>query len=148
MKAISIKQPWASLIAVGEKTIECRSWQTHYRGDLLICSSLSKERVKFLPLLGKALSVVELYDIQHFTPEDINQAYLPENLIPKALSGYAWKLRLKYEVIPFDVKGKLNFYEIDDALIKKLPNNFKSHLDYLKKKHALSISPIDLKKKL
>lgn len=35
-KAISIKQPWASLIVAGIKDIENRTWATKYRGPLLI----------------------------------------------------------------------------------------------------------------
>lgn len=36
MKAISLWQPWATAIAVGSKTIETRSWGTHYRGPIAI----------------------------------------------------------------------------------------------------------------
>lgn len=36
MKAISLWQPWASLVAVGAKKIETRSWATKYRGSLAI----------------------------------------------------------------------------------------------------------------
>lgn len=36
MKAISILQPWASLIAIGAKKIETRSRPTRYRGPLAI----------------------------------------------------------------------------------------------------------------
>ena len=39
MKTISIRQPWASLIVAGVKDIENRSWQTKYRGKLLIHAS-------------------------------------------------------------------------------------------------------------
>jgi hypothetical protein len=39
MKAISLWQPWASLMEVGAKTIETRSWSTKYRGELAICAS-------------------------------------------------------------------------------------------------------------
>ncbi len=39
MKAISIWEPWASLIACGAKHWETRSWPTSYRGPLLICAS-------------------------------------------------------------------------------------------------------------
>ena len=39
MKAISVIQPYAELIALGEKTIEARSWRTHYRGPLAIQAS-------------------------------------------------------------------------------------------------------------
>ena len=36
MKAITIKQPWATLIAEGYKEYEFRTWRTKYRGDILI----------------------------------------------------------------------------------------------------------------
>lgn len=36
MKALSIKNPWAWLIAKGVKDIENRSRRTHYRGKILI----------------------------------------------------------------------------------------------------------------
>lgn len=36
MKALTIRQPWASLIAEGVKTIETRSWSTKYRGPIAI----------------------------------------------------------------------------------------------------------------
>ena len=39
MKALSLRQPWASLIADGRKTIETRTWRTHYRGPLAIHAS-------------------------------------------------------------------------------------------------------------
>lgn len=53
MKALSIKQPWASLIAtprqdnplLGIKDIENRTWKTHFRGRIYIHASASK--VKF-----------------------------------------------------------------------------------------------------
>jgi hypothetical protein len=39
MKAITIWQPWASLIAVGAKRYETRSWETKYRGPIAIHSA-------------------------------------------------------------------------------------------------------------
>lgn len=36
LRALTIRQPWASLIAAGVKTIETRSWRTSYRGPVLI----------------------------------------------------------------------------------------------------------------
>lgn len=36
MKALTLHQPWASLIALGHKRIETRSWSTPYRGPLAI----------------------------------------------------------------------------------------------------------------
>lgn len=36
MRAITLHQPWATLVAIGEKKIETRSWLTQYRGKLAI----------------------------------------------------------------------------------------------------------------
>lgn len=36
MKALTLTQPWASLVAIGAKRIETRSWRTDYRGPLAI----------------------------------------------------------------------------------------------------------------
>lgn len=47
MKALTIKQPWASLIALGEKKIETRSWRTKYRGPILIHAGKSIEKGMF-----------------------------------------------------------------------------------------------------
>lgn len=36
VRALTVRQPWASLIALGTKRIETRSWSTRYRGPLAI----------------------------------------------------------------------------------------------------------------
>jgi hypothetical protein len=36
MKVLTLKQPWATLVANGLKEYEFRSWKTNYRGKLLI----------------------------------------------------------------------------------------------------------------
>jgi hypothetical protein len=36
MWAVTLRQPWASLVAIGAKHFETRSWVTGYRGDLAI----------------------------------------------------------------------------------------------------------------
>jgi hypothetical protein len=38
MKAITLKQPFASLVSIGAKTIETCTWSTNYRGPLAIHS--------------------------------------------------------------------------------------------------------------
>lgn len=42
MKAISLLQPWASLVVAGHKRIETRGWGTLHRGPLLIHASKGK----------------------------------------------------------------------------------------------------------
>ncbi len=39
MKALTVMQPWATLVALGAKRIETRSWSTSYRGPLAIHAS-------------------------------------------------------------------------------------------------------------
>lgn len=43
MKALSLLQPWASLVVMGVKKIETRSWRTAHRGELLIHASVGKK---------------------------------------------------------------------------------------------------------
>lgn len=57
MKAITIHQPWASLIAVGAKKIETRSWATNYRGPIAIHAGkgILMPGRKELPVIAEAL---------------------------------------------------------------------------------------------
>jgi hypothetical protein len=103
MKALSVQQPWASLIASGRKTIETRKWKTDYRGDLLIVSS---KRPKIEPA-GCALAIVRLVNCRPMTPED--EAASCCSLYPGA---YAWELGSVRAIEPFPVKGRLGLYEV------------------------------------
>lgn len=49
MKTLTVKQPWASLIAHGIKPIENRSWKTNYRGEVLIHAGLDTVFDGFMP---------------------------------------------------------------------------------------------------
>nr|WP_150272265.1 ASCH domain-containing protein [Paenibacillus tepidiphilus] len=44
MRCITIRQPWATLIALGEKRFETRSWRTPYRGELAIHAGKKLDR--------------------------------------------------------------------------------------------------------
>lgn len=52
MKALSLWEPWASLIATGAKTYETRSWSTNYRGELLICAAKRHVKYEIISLLS------------------------------------------------------------------------------------------------
>lgn len=56
MKALTLWQPWASLIAWGEKQYETRSWPTSHRGLLAIHA-------------GKQSEIAELLALNSFYPE-------------------------------------------------------------------------------
>jgi hypothetical protein len=61
VKALTLHQPWASLVAVGAKTIETRSWSTLYRGPVAIHAGLRVpehglrvgDYVVYLPMIPK-----------------------------------------------------------------------------------------------
>jgi len=54
MKALTLTQPWAAMVAIGAKRIETRSWSTKYRGPLLIHAAAG------LGPVGGKLSLVDL----------------------------------------------------------------------------------------
>lgn len=49
MKALTLWQPWASLIALGVKSIETRAWSTSYRGPLAIHAAATTKGFDMLP---------------------------------------------------------------------------------------------------
>lgn len=61
MKVISLLQPFASLSVLGHKKIETRSWNTSYRGPLLIHASKGK-------YYGKALNLVSCRELCYQEP--------------------------------------------------------------------------------
>ncbi|CAI8877395.1 activating signal cointegrator 1 [Brevibacillus sp. IT-7CA2] len=54
MKAITIHQPWATLIVLGEKRFETRGWSTRYRGPIAIhaAKKVDKEICQQEPFLS------------------------------------------------------------------------------------------------
>ena len=98
MKALSVRQPWAALIASGVKTIELRTRPTKYRGQLLICASQHKDPVHNALPRGVAVCIVEVVDCRSMLPSDSANAcseYNPKN--------YSWIVRLVRTVEAFPV---------------------------------------------
>ena len=106
MYALSVKQPFASDIVIGNKTIEWRSKPWKHRGPLIICASLKPvvEVTKgvFMPV-GMALGIVEMVDCRPFTREDLAPAGC--RYYRGLVSGYAWVLENPREIEPVSVKG-------------------------------------------
>lgn len=46
IRCLSLHQPWASLIAIGAKRIETRSWSTSYRGPIAIHAAKNKSSMR------------------------------------------------------------------------------------------------------
>ena len=111
LKAISLKQPWANLVASGKKTIETRKWTTPYRGDLVICSS---QKPQIAPA-GFALCIAELYHIEPMKKEHEKKACI--KVYPGAYSWFLKNIRPIRPPIP--VKGKLGIFNLALGLTKK-----------------------------
>lgn len=106
MMALSIHPEFAWDIFTGDKTIEYRSWQTNYRGPLLICATANKKRGY---ISGHAMCVAYLEDIIMYGPHD-----------------YGWQLApftegKSYHIEPFPVKGQLKLFSVDDNKIHRVP---------------------------
>ncbi len=132
MKAISLWQPWATLMAIGAKKIETRSWATRYRGPLIIhaakrwtleqrgiagsavfVSALEQHGYRdhnAFPL-GAALAVVDLVDcVQHV------ETSAEERLLGDFLPGrWFW---ITENVRPFDspipMTGARRLFDVTD----------------------------------
>lgn len=124
MKVLTIKQPWATLIIQGYKRFEFRSWQTKYRGELLIHAGkgIDKEAVKrlakYLPKelpQGKIIGKVNVVDcikcneeFKEMCQKENNEVYAKSTF----KENYAWQLD-NVEVFekPIEAKGKLSLWE-------------------------------------
>lgn len=126
MKVLTIKQPWGTLIMQKNKRFEFRSWQTKYRGELLIHAGkgIDKEAVKrlanYLPQelpQGKILGKVTLFDCIKITPE-FKEELLKENsdIYTKSSfqENYGWQLEdVNVFDEPITAKGHLSLWDYD-----------------------------------
>ena len=110
MKAISVKDPFASMILLGKKTIETRTWKTNYRGDIVICAS--KKPVS--PISGFAVCIVNLIDCRPMVPDDEKEACC--GIYPGA---WSWVLANIRRIEQFSVKGQLGLFNIDNSKIRE-----------------------------
>lgn len=121
-KALTVKQPYADLLTRvvfqdekgeyhAEKTIEVRSRNISYRGDILVCSSAKPVIIRHDS--GVTCGFVELYDVkpvEDFTAEDWKQTCIPENERPR--KGYGWMMRNPRRVVEMPIRGQLGVYNL------------------------------------
>ena len=129
MKVLSIKEPFATLIANGLKKIETRSWKTNYRGEIFIHASgksLAKEYltndfvleiIKDLNMnYGNIICRCNLTDFVYMDEKFLNfiknnpKEY---NLGDYKLGRYAWILEDVQLIYPIQAKGKLNIWNFE-----------------------------------
>lgn len=124
MKVITLKQPWASLVAYGIKKYEFRTWKTNYRGKLLVHAGagIDKDEMKKYVDLGidfpksKIIAIVDLVDCC-LLDDELNKKIILENNIAygnKIRTGYAWKLdNVKMINIDEKINGQLGLWNYD-----------------------------------
>jgi hypothetical protein len=101
MKALSIKQPWVTLIANGIKTLEVRTRRTSHRGPLVIVSSKEPNRAA----------------LQKFSPEDAPNGVTIALVDPTG--KFVWEMRVIRKLPAIPTKGRLGFYELPEGVAKK-----------------------------
>lgn len=135
-KMLTVRAPWSSLIVSGHKRLECRNFNTRYRGLLLIHSAgrpwvepsrgfldaflLRQEVRRPKPVLSAVVGVVDLVDV---VPAS-RRGSLPEALRPWAFDfyDYYWVLtdpRPLPATIPYSA-GQLGLYDPPAELIARL----------------------------
>lgn len=135
-RGLSLTQPWAQLVVMGQKQYETRSWGTPYRGLLAIHASKgfpAEARVLVhdypftgalhclpgdLPL-GAIIGTVELVGCQVMTGEEYMQMSRKELAFGDWSEGrYAWALKnpkVLPEPIPY--KGALGLWKVPDGSV-------------------------------
>lgn len=131
MKIITLKQPWATLVAEGIKNIEFRSWKTNYRGKILIHAGIGidKEAMKKYEYLGfeyptgYIIAETEIIDCLYLDDE-LNEYIISQNNIAygsKYRTGYAWILSNTKKINSnIKIKGQLGIWNIDSINTKNL----------------------------
>lgn len=124
MKVLSIKEPFASLIKMGEKKIETRSWKTNYRGEIYIHASKTNvkvdERINELnkliePLPGYILCKCNLKDCIYMDEKFIKKIKETKeyNYGHYEVGRYAWVLDLVEVIEPIKTNGKLGIWNYE-----------------------------------
>ena len=129
MKVLSIKEPFASLIKDGKKTIETRSWKTNYRGEIFIHASKTKQklddRIRKLndmisPNPGYILCKGKLTDCIYMDEEFISKIKQEDEYIygHYVIGRYAWMIEDVTPIKPIFAKGKLGIwnYEVKEGI--------------------------------
>lgn len=125
MRVITLKQPWATLVAEGLKKYEFRSWKLNYRGEVLIhagkgvdVNAMKKfEHLNLKYPQSKIVAKVKILDCIELN-DKINKQIIEENELVYGhkydRTGYAWKLEL-IEMINDnkEVSGKQGIWNLE-----------------------------------
>ena len=126
MKVITIKQPWATLIAKRYKEYEFRTWKTKYRGEILIHAGKGTDKeamTRFEDLKleypeGCIIAKAKITDCI-YVDDNFRKRVIPKNPnVYKSLNrteweGYGFKIEEVEEIRPIKINRKLSLWEYD-----------------------------------
>jgi hypothetical protein len=119
-RALSVRQPWANLIASGEKSIEVRSWQVDFRGPLVICAGATIDDQAAIihdniTPLGVTICLVELKDIRPLRKDDASAAMFEPG---DDIAGlFAWVLSNPRRLASIPVRGQLGLFGVPSDIV-------------------------------
>ena len=127
MKVLTIKQPWATLIAEGIKEYEFRTWNTKYRGYILIHAgkSIDQEAMRrfkdynFEYPTGCIIAKAKLTDSVYVDDDFVNKVAYSNPLVYRGIinkadwCGFGFKLENVKKVNPIYINGKLGLWDFD-----------------------------------
>jgi hypothetical protein len=125
LKCLSLKQPYAELVAAERKTIETRTWNTNFRGKFLIHASktIDKESCNILNIdcskltKGAVIGLAFLYNVKKYNNE---QDFVADKNKHFSVPKYGFLLDgAKKLNKPVPIPGQLRFFEVNQVIMKK-----------------------------
>ena len=141
MRGLTIQQPYATLLALGEKELETRSWRTNYRGPVALHSSaefppwcrkllyiepyrsaLIRDRKIALMPLGSILAIAEIVDCHPITEDFCHTLSRAEYAFGVYNYGrFAFRIAgVRALRRPIPHKGALGFWHVPEPLLAEL----------------------------
>jgi hypothetical protein len=129
MMALSIRQPWASLILRAGKDIENRCWQTRFRGRILIHAAKGCTRNEWESAIEFAEDIVDKQinaDLKTIPRGGIIGSVeivdcVSKHESPWFVGEFGFVLRDPQPLLFVPWKGQLGFFDIPDIALQTTP---------------------------
>lgn len=104
LRALTVRQPWASFIAEGIKRYETRGWETSYRGRIAIHAGKRRADWVATPLpLGAVIAIATIVDI--YPADAVPLSDLERSLGDFSHGRFAWELADIEVIDPVPCRG-------------------------------------------
>ena len=124
-RALSLRQPWAWLLAGGLKDIENRTWRTWYRGRFFIHASKTFDDAAYVALLRQWDGVIDFPDRDEFERGGIVGAATVVDCVRWHASpwftgpfGFVIEDAVRLRFTPW--RGMLNFFTVEGPVEEEL----------------------------